>query len=249
MTVPSEDSNSGLHNERGSGSGAGDSVSGNSAFLLAGGRPRNEESMSAMLSKAFGDTPKPRIAYIGTANGDNAAFYAMMKLMLSKAGAKKVDFIRLAKEKADVAAAKAKLEAADVIFLSGGEVEDGINWLKKHRIDSFLKTLFENGKRFAGVSAGSIMLGSHWVRWDDENDDDTASLFDCLGIIPLIFDTHAEDEDWKELKTALKLMGPGSHGYGIPSGGMISADGSGHTVNIVKELLVYVNDNGAVRRE
>jgi len=204
--------------------------------------------MSHMLSEAYGSTPNPRVAYIGTANGDNAAFYAMMKLMLSKAGAKKVELVRLAKAKADVSAAKAKLEAADVIFLSGGEVEDGINWLKKHNLEAFLKVLFENGKRFIGVSAGSIMLGSHWVRWEDENEDDTASLFNCLGIVPLIFDTHAEDEDWKELKTALKLMGKGAHGYGIPSGGMISADSSGNTVNIVKELLVYVNDNGSVRR-
>lgn len=218
------------------------------AFLLAGGRPRNEESMSQMLSKAFGRTPNPRVAYIGTANGDNAAFFAMMKLMLNRAGAKKVDFARIAREKADVVKVKSMLEAADVIFLSGGEVEDGINWLKKHSLISFLHTLYENGKQYVGVSAGSIMLGSHWVRWDDENDDNTASLFDCLGIVPLVFDTHAEDEDWKELKTALKLMGDGAQGYGIPSGGMISADHSGNIKNIVKELLVFTNDNGDVRR-
>ena len=219
------------------------------AILLAGGRPRDEGSMARMLSKAFGKTASPRVAYIGTANGDSLPFFTMMKLMLSRAGAKKVDFVRLAKEKADVAKAKAALEASDVVFLSGGEVEDGINWLKRHRIDDFLRTLYAQGKQFAGVSAGSIMLGSHWVRWDDENDDDTASLFDCLGIVPAIFDTHAENEDWKELDTALKLMGDGARGYGIPSGGMISADSAGNLVNLEKELLLFVNEDGLVRRE
>ena len=212
------------------------------AYLLSGGRPRNEESMSKMLSVAFGKTPNPRVAYVGTANGDNLAFYAMMKAMLCKAGAKKTELVRIAKEKIDVEKAKTTLESADVVFLAGGEVEDGMNWLKKHQLDVFLKTLYEQGKQFVGVSAGSIMLGSTWVRWDDENDDSTASLFDCLGVVPAIFDTHAEDEDWKEIKTALRLMGDGAVGYGIPSGGMISADSKATLVNIEKELLVFVSE-------
>ena len=216
------------------------------AFLLSGGRPRNEKSMSAMMAAAFGKTPEPRVAYIGTANGDNLAFYTMMKAILHSAGAKKTDFVRLAKEKANIEKAKATLESSDVVFLSGGEVEDGMIWLKKHRLDSFLRELYAQGKQFVGVSAGSIMLGTKWVRWEDENDDSTASLFDCLGVIPAIFDTHAEDEDWKELKTALRLMGEGSQGYGIPSGGMISADSSGNFINIEKELLLFVNNGGIV---
>ena len=216
------------------------------AFLIAGGRPRNEKSMSAVMTAAFGKTPAPRVAYIGTANGDNLAFYTMMKAMLCSAGAKKTEFVRLAKEKVNIGKARAALESSDVIFLSGGEVEDGMNWLKKHGIDSFLRDLYAQGKQFMGVSAGSIMLGTKWVRWEDENDDGTASLFDCLGVIPAIFDTHAEDEDWKELKTALRLMGEGSQGYGIPSGGMISADSSGSLINIEKELLLFVNEGGVV---
>jgi hypothetical protein len=92
------------------------------------------------------------------------------------------------------------------------------------------------------------MMGKHWVHWDDENNDDTARLFDCLGFIPAVFDTHAEDEDCKELKTALRLLGPGARGYGIPRDGMISADGLGTLVNLEKELLVYENHDGSIER-
>ena len=217
------------------------------AYLLAGGRSGDESSMTRMLAQAFGKTPKPRIAYIGTANGDNPAFFAMMKLMLMKAGAKKIDLLRLAKEKADIDKAKTILDSADVVFLSGGEVEDGMNWLKKHRLVEFLIGLYKQGKQFVGVSAGTIMLGNYWVRWEDEDDDSTASLFTCLGIIPATFDTHGEDEDWKELKTALRLRGDGIRGYGIPRGGMISADSRGTLVNIEKSMLIYVNENGKIR--
>lgn len=121
-------------------------------------------------------------------------------------------------------------------------------WLVRHGLDSFLKELYSNGKLFFGLSAGSIMMGTHWVRWDDPDDDDTASLFDCLGFVPTVFDTHAEDEDWKELKTALRLLGPGAKGYGIPSGGVISADGTGKLTNLQKEPLLFMNAGGSVKR-
>jgi len=219
------------------------------AYLLAGGRPRDEDSMSRMLAQAYGKTPRPRVAYIGTANGDNPAFYAMMKLMLVKAGAKQVVCVHLAKEKADVAKAKKALESADVIFLSGGEVEDGMIWLKKHGLVEYLKELYRQGKQFVGVSAGTIMLGEYWVRWEDEDDDDTASLFTCLGFVPATFDVHGEDEDWRELKVALKLMGHGARGYGVPRGGMISGGSRGELVSIAKSLLTFVNENGQIRME
>ena len=189
---------------------------------------------------------KPRIAYIGTASKDNVVFFTALKALLKDAGAGEVTLIRLAKKKVDVAAAKKALSAADAIFLSGGEVEDGIFWLRQHGLIGFLKDLYDSGMLFIGVSAGSIMLGTHWVSFEVSEDDSTASLFECIGLIPTVFDTHAEDEDWKELKLTLQLLGPGAKGYGIPRDGMISADTSGNMTNLQKALLPYVNDNGTV---
>jgi hypothetical protein len=88
------------------------------------------------------------------------------------------------------------------------------------------------------------MLGARWVRWDVPDDDNTAELFDCLGIIPVTFDTHAEDEDWIELKTVLRLSGDGSRGYGLPRGGIISADSAGRLVNMEREYLTFTYTNG-----
>lgn len=215
------------------------------AVFIAGGRPRDLQAMTRMMSQAFG-MEKPKVAYTGTANGDNPVFFHMMKTMLKGAGAAKVDFVKLAVKKPDIEAAKKKFAEADVIFISGGEVEDGMNWLVKCGLTGFLKELYSSGKRFLGVSAGVIMMGSHWVHWDVPESDDTASLIDCLGFTPRLFDVHGEDEDWKELKTALRLLGKGAKGYALPSGCMISADSGGNLVNLEKEYIVYRNDGDGV---
>jgi len=217
------------------------------ALLVAGGRPFNPAVMVRMMSHAFRGLEKPLAAYIGTANGDSVVFFNMMKPMLKNAGAARVVFVRLAKEKPDIDAAKKVLAGADIIFLAGGEVEDGMNWLKKHDLIGFLKDLYSKGKRFLGVSAGVIMMGTHWVHWDIEGDDSTSKLFDCLAFTPALFDVHAEDENWVELKAALKLMGDGARGYGLPRGSMISADSRGTLVNLEKEYMVFVNEGGQVR--
>jgi len=217
------------------------------ALLVAGGRPLNPSAMAAMMSQAFRGVEKPMVAYIGTANKDNPAFFQMMKALLKKAGADKVVFVHLAKKNPDLDAAREVLAGADLIFLSGGEVEDGMDWLNRHGLAGFLTELYRSGKRFMGVSAGVIMMGTHWVHWDVEGDDNTARLFDCLGFIPLLFDVHGEEEGWAELKTALRLLGNGRRGYGLKSGAMISADSRGALLNLEKDCLVLVNEDGLIR--
>ncbi|MCL2126360.1 MAG: Type 1 glutamine amidotransferase-like domain-containing protein [Oscillospiraceae bacterium] len=225
---------------------AASATKGTPALLLAGGRPSGATDMARMLSNAFKAYKNPKVAYIGAASGDSFMFFKMMKSLLTKAGANKVTFVRLAKDKIDINAAKATLSSSDVIFFSGGEVEDGINCIKKHQLAAFLHDLYNQGKQFVGVSAGTIMLGSHWVRWEDPKDDSTAELFDCLGIVPLVFDTHAEDEDWIELKAVLRLQGDGALGYGLPSGCAVAADSEGTLTKIEKEYLVFKNSDGKI---
>ena len=219
------------------------------ALLLAGGRPRDPSAMARMMARRLGGTKKPRVAYIGTANGDNRVFFQMMKSMLTQAGAGKVDFLRLAKAKPDLQAVREALSAADVVFLAGGEVEDGIRWLQKHGLVPFLRDLHREGKPFLGVSAGVIMMGSHWVHWEVPEDDDTSSLFDCLGLIPLLFDTHGEDEDWVEIKAALKLLGDGARGYGLPGGTVVEADSGGTLTELEKAYIIFINESGKIRQE
>jgi peptidase E len=190
--------------------------------------------------------PNPKVAYVGTANQDNKLFFQFVKRPLVKAGAEKVTLVPIAGKYSDAGASKRMLSEADCVFLSGGEVEDGIAGLKKAGLDDFLSDLYHSGKPFFGVSAGCIMMGRNWVHWDVENDDSTASLFDCLNFTPMTFDTHCENEDWKELKCALRLMGPGAEGYGLSTNGFYNADSEGRLTSYRNAPEAFRNIGGNI---
>ncbi|MCL2547840.1 MAG: Type 1 glutamine amidotransferase-like domain-containing protein [Symbiobacteriaceae bacterium] len=209
------------------------------ALLLAGGPGGDPRAIIRIMKNALQSVGCHRVVYIGTANGDRRPFFEAMRLMIRQAGASSVELLPLAREKIRREAILRSLQAADAIFISGGEVEDGMSWLVRHDLLATLQSLHSQGKLFIGVSAGAIMIGSHWVRWEVPDDDTTASLFPCLNIVPAVFDTHAENEDWIELKTALRLMGDGSSGYGLPRGCIISADTQGSLTNLNEAYLTF----------
>jgi peptidase E len=192
-------------------------------FLIAGGRGQRRISPDPVLQAVFHEfgTASPSIAYVGVASGDDRSFYGMITSILKEAGAGKIDHALIAPEKADLKKATKSLEAADIVFISGGDVEAGMDILNRKDMAGFLRRLYVQGKPFFGISAGSIMLASEWVRWRDPDDDATAETFPCLGIAPVICDTHAEGDDWEELKALLALEKDGADGYGIPSGAAI----------------------------
>jgi peptidase E len=219
-------------------------------YLLAGGSWQNPGSIKPQFERILKDTGKvkPRVAYIGTASADDTLFYKYIAGFLKKAGALSVTKVLLARERADLSKVKAVLQASDAIFISGGDVEVGMHWLTMHGLIGFLKELYEKGVLFFGVSAGAIMLGKSWVRWRDPDKDSSAELFDCIGLAPIMCDTHAEKEGWNELKTAVRLRGKGNAGYGIPSGGVIRVSDAGVPEALYRPSVCYVNTTGRSRK-
>ncbi|MCX6554101.1 MAG: Type 1 glutamine amidotransferase-like domain-containing protein [Candidatus Aminicenantes bacterium] len=197
--------------------------------LIAGGRESRSQGGDPLLARTFSllGLDKPLVAYIGAASHDNRVFFMWIKTMLRKAGAGNVRLAALAAARADLAKARSLLQGADVVFVSGGDVEAGMQVLERTGADSWLRELHRAGKPFIGLSAGSIMLARNWVRWPDTGDDASAEIFSCLGLAPLLCDTHAEKEGWEELQTLLRLSGL-AVGHGIPAGAAlrIKADGS-----------------------
>jgi cyanophycinase-like exopeptidase len=198
-------------------------------FLLAGGRRSGSKSPDPVLQTVIGEIGKtsPTVAYVGAANEDDKRFFQFMQTSFIAAGAGKVEHAVIYPKKADLNSAREILQSADAVFISGGDVELGIKTLEEKNMLDFLCGMGEQGKFFFGLSAGSIMLAKKWVRWPDPDDDSTAELFTCLGLAPVICDTHAEDDGWEELKAALKLEQEDSEGYGIASGTAIKVDPDG----------------------
>jgi peptidase E len=209
-----------------------------SVYLLAGGRgSANKAIFKAVLDEVR--KPDPLIAYVGVASDDDKGFFTFMSGEISKAGACTVSHALIVSPRADLDEARRILNEADAVFVSGGDVEAGINALRAKGFLGLLAQLHKKGTLFFGASAGSIMLGAEWVRWDDPDDDSSAELFPCLGIAPVICDTHAEGDDWVELKAALKLKEDGAVGYGIPSGACLKVHPDGQVTAIGKAVPRY----------
>ncbi len=191
-----------------------------SIYLLAGGRGSLRTDGDPLLTRILAScsVPHPSIAYVGAASGDSQPFFSMISGYLRRCGAGRVTLVPLAGRRGKLEKARAILESADMVFISGGDVEAGMKVLEERQILPFLRALFERGKPFFGSSAGSIMLGWQWVRWESPEDDATTSLFPCMGFAPIVCDTHGEAEEWEELRTLLRLTPEGTFGYGIPTG-------------------------------
>jgi cyanophycinase len=217
-------------------------------YLLAGGNWRKPGALLPVLKEVIKATgkEKPVVAYIGTANGDDPDFFEFADNYFIKAGAAKVVQVFLADRYADVKSARSVLSSADAIFVSGGDVEEGMRWLASHKLLPFLKDLYAKGVLFFGLSAGSIMLGTQWVRWLNPKDDGTAELFKCMDIAPVLCDTHAEKDKWEELIMAVKLMGGNGKGYGIPTGGILLVNADGTVSALEKPASCYVNEAGRI---
>ena len=219
-------------------------------YLLAGGRQSQRETTSSLIRRVFegNGATSPTVTYVGTANQDDESFFHRISELLKVAGAAKVDHALISPEHSDIEKAKKILTSADFIFVSGGDVFEGIRALKEKNIIDFLSSLYERGKPFFGISAGSIMLAETWVYWRNSNDDSTAELFPCLGFAPVICDTHGEEDGWEELRKTLELSGEKQKGYGIVSGTAIKVYSDGKVEALGGAVNQFMRHEGEVVR-
>ena len=219
-------------------------------YLLAGGRPRNPASFNPLFHAVFDESGKtaPSIAYLGAASDDSKAFFLMMAAALKGDGAGKVKLAALSSKKADVQKAKDTLESSDIVYISGGDVEHGMQILADKNLTDFIVGLYKQGKPFFGISAGSIMLAKEWIRWPNPDDDNTAEIFPCLGIAPVLCDTHGEADGWEELQALLKLEKDGIVGCGIVSGTALKVFPDGKIEALSGAIHQYQKRSGQVVR-
>jgi len=218
-------------------------------YLLAGGKGSLRKGRDPLLTRVLSScgVPHPSIAYVGAASGDSPPFFSMISDYLRRCGAGRVTLASLARGR-KLEKTRAILESADMVFISGGDVEAGMEVLAKRQILPFLRQLFESGKPFFGSSAGSIMLGREWVRWEDPDDDATMSVFPCMGFAPIVCDTHGEAEEWEELRALLRLTAEGTLGYGIPTGAGLCVCPDGTLEALGARVHCYAQRGGAIMR-
>jgi peptidase E len=221
-------------------------------YLFAGGRGKSVLTTFAIIGNVIKGISKarPEIAVVGVASlKDNWLVYALMSRLI-KANCKcRIRRVLIARPNADIEKAKEILTEADAVFLGGGDAEAGMHILNEKNMVGFFRELAKQGKLLLGASAGTIMISQEWVRWKDPDDDATAELFPCLGLSPVICDTHAEGDDWVELKAALRLKGDGATGYGITSGVLLKAYPGGRLEAEGGVVAKYANVSGKIERQ
>lgn len=217
--------------------------------LLAGGPGSRRKGEDPLLQQVFAlaARPAPSIAYVGVASEDDSGFLKWLTDLFRASGSGPVKLAAMAGRNDDLDVARGVLEAADLVYITGGDVEAGMAHLRRCRMEAFLRRLYEAGKPFFGLSAGSIMLARQWVRWQDPDDDETAETFPCMNLAPLLCDCHAEADDWEELHALLRLEPDGTVGYGIPSGGALRVDPGGAVHALGKPVPRFKRTGGQVR--
>lgn len=219
-------------------------------FLLAGGRHSRSKKPDTLLQAVFREfgIASPVVAYSGTASGDDNNFFGFIASSFTDAGADKVTHAMIAPDGADLKKAQKILDAADIIFVSGGDVEAGMEILQQKNMIDFLNGQYRQGKPFFGISAGAIMLAEKWVRWPDPDDENSAELFPCLGYAPIICDTHDEQGGWEELQAALMLEKDGVRGYGLASGSGVKVNPDGKVEGLGGTVYQYIRRADGVHR-
>jgi cyanophycinase-like exopeptidase len=220
-------------------------------YLLAGGRSSiTRRGPDPLLQGALkqAETDKPSVAYVGAASNDNPVFRAMIARLLRNAGAQDVRLAPLCGRRADPKEAMRVIDSCNIVFMSGGDVEAGMQVLAQTGMADFLRDQYRKGKPFFGSSAGSILLAKAWVRWRDPNADSSAELFPCLGIAQVYCDTHGEDDDWEELRVLTRLIPTETVGYGIPSGTALIANPDGSVLALGGDVQRFIRTGDRVRQ-
>ena len=198
-------------------------------YLLGGG-PGALLALRRHLQAALaeGGAANPIVAYVGAASNDNAAFFTMIRSGLALPRVR-MRMARLASPRSSAAEARALIEDADLVFVSGGDVELGMKVLNDRDMAATLRRLAAQGRPMFGISAGAIMLAREWIAFPD--DDEKAEVFSCLGIAPIHVDAHDEDDDWAELRALLRLLARRGDkepvGYGLTRKGGLRVDARG----------------------
>jgi peptidase E len=202
--------------------------------LIAGQFGSRHFGTKPYLQAAVGLTRKdaPTALYIGAASGEDDTFGTALCALIATAGAKDVIWPKLAVRRRDRVAARKALASVDFVFVGGGDVEAGMEVLRKAELIAELRAAAARGVIFAGMSAGAIMLGERWVRWPRADaGDDEAETYECLGLVPCSLDTHGEADEWRETRSFAAVrareLGRKAKAYGVTSGGALVVDGNG----------------------
>lgn len=172
---------------------------------------QREKPFLSMLRNLI-DSESCKAAYVGASNDDNPAYYGIFEAAMESIGVTDQRMITASPSEAEMSFA----EEADLILLSGGDVEKGWRAFERSGLRDLIVRRYHEGVLLIGISAGAVQLAMFGCA---ESDAECERLIVTFGLVPFVIGAHEEKDGWCRLKKTLRNVETAVKGIGIPAGG------------------------------
>jgi len=168
---------------------------------IGGGEIRTGETLA--IERRFlslVDTGRPKLLFVPTASQDSEDYIRSVESAFGERLGCDVDALRLYSEDRWLPTIVRKLEAADLIYVGGGNTKEMLAKWRELGVDRELRRLVAGGKPVGGVSAGAICWfrvgNSDWPQYERVPNTLTARL-ECLNLVDLVVCPHTKVERFR----------------------------------------------------
>lgn len=183
------------------------------------------------------DSANPKAAYIGASNSDQPEFYSLFVAAMESMAISDCRSVPSQPSREDTAF----LEEADLIVLSGGDVERGWQMFAQNGLKELLPRLRYDGAVLMGVSAGAVQLGLGHL-----SDAPQPKPFDMFRFAPFYIGAHDEGNDWFDLRALVNLAQSEARAIGLPAGGGAVYYSDGTLEPLRKPLIEIVKQDSKI---
>jgi len=195
-----------------------------------------EDSLAERI-RADLDSGKPSAAYIGASNGDQSEFYSLFVAAMESMGISDCRLVPSQPSREDISF----LERADLIVLSGGDVERGWQVFEQNGLKELLPRKRFDGAVLMGVSAGAVQLGLGCL-----SNAAQPKQIDMLRFAPFYVAAHNEGNDWFDLRALVNLSQIDARAIGLPAGGGAVYYSDGTLEPLRKPLIEIVKEDSLI---
>ena len=110
--------------------------------------------------------PQPKVLFLPTASQDNPSYIQLFYQYYGDKLGCLVDDLQLISQTYSDEEIRTKIEAADIIYVGGGDTRLMLEVWRKHHLDIYLKIAYEKGSILAGLSAGAVCWFEYYANTD-----------------------------------------------------------------------------------
>jgi hypothetical protein len=198
---------------------------------------KNGRDSLAERIRADLDSGKPSAAYIGASNGDQPEFYNLFVGAMESMQISDCRLVPSQPSKEDISF----IESADLILLSGGDVEKGWHVFEQNGLKELLPRKRFDGAILMGVSAGAVQLGLGCL-----SNSAQPKQIDMFRFAPFYVGAHDESNDWWDLRALVNLSQSATRAIGLPAGGGAVYYADGTLEPLRKPLIEIVKEDAKI---